>query len=1145
MKHMKKSLSLLLSLVMIASCLALYANAYSFIPGSSALLVKAGDLAGMIDVYKAERYGDNGNNRFSKMKSVSITAKGTTNAELLGDMTYVKFHKTGKAVVKTVAQVFDVKKNAYYDDTYSFTFYVASGTNYVVAFEPNGGDGNVNVYSGSKTILKGDQPHQSRTGYTFTGWATTVGGPVDYSTNVTAFEKAPMILYAQWKPNTYTLSFNANGGSVSPTSKSVTYGGTFGDLPTPTRAGYKFDGWYGSATGGGQFVSSSPYSFTQNLTIYAHWTKLTEISKIEITGITAPVVGEKPVTTGYKISSNITVKSCNWTENLYGDTYSVTSDTTFQSGKKYAISFEVKPADGYAFAAGSKMTATVDGKTALFSNPNVGVYYIRYVYGAPATKVSSVMITGVSEPSYGAAISTSGVKASAGFTITDSYWSKKNSSGIYSKTTDTAFQRDGEYSLYISGKIASGYVAADTLSAMIGGKKATVQKNGGNYSISYRYDKVTQNVWVTFDANGGTLTDAEKTKIVTVGSVYNALPTPTKTGYSFDGWYDGSTKITSASKVTKTANHTLTALWKAKTPTTVTVTFDPNGGTVSASEKTKTVTVGNAYGQLPVPTRSGYTFEGWFNAANNQITAATNVTVSSNHTLTAKWKALEAKTVTVTFDATPGLVETHTKTVTVGEKYGTLPIASRGGYKFLGWYDDTDALTTSVSVVNKSTDHTLKAKWESLAAKVTVTFDPNGGSVMPMAMSVEPGKLYGTLPTPIRSGFTFLGWYSKDSVKITNDTVVPYSVDHTLTAKWVENTAAPVTVSLDPGDGSVDDGSKTLEPGKPFGELPTPTRPGFVFLGWFDKDGNKISATDLVPPGNFTLTAKWEAETAPHTEHVYDEGKVTKAATCTATGEKTFTCTVCGATKTEVIPMAEHTYSEKAVTRQASCTATGEQSFTCSVCGGSYVEVIPKLSHDFKTVTTPATLKTSGEVVNTCSLCGETVVQRVIYRPKTFTLSAKKFTYNGKAKKPSVTVTDAKGEIVDPESYKVTYSGNKQIGTAKVKIVFRGEYSGTKTLKFKILPKKTVIKKLTAGSKAFKAVWKEIKTADGYQLQYATNKSFSKAKTLKINDATVTAKTVKKLLAEKIYYIRIRTVKIVGTTTYASAWSKIYKVKTK
>ena len=1145
MKHTKKALAALLAVLMLLSCVAISASAYSSLPASNAYLVKTGETVDMEAFYKANRYGASGANQFYNIKSVTITDKGTTYASVSGKK--VKFPQGGKAVVKLDAQYIVAKTGTIVDDPVSYAFYATSGTKYIVIFEPNGATANASIYADNKTIYKGDQPHYSRAGYTFDGWADTPGaGKAGYTSNITAVEKSPMILYAHWVPNTYTVTFNANGGDVTPKTKSVTYGEKFGTLPVPTRTGYQFDGWFGSPTTGGQFSASDPYSFTQNLTLYAHWTKLTEIKKIEITGITEPVEGAKPVKTGYKVSSNVTITGFRWTAKTSGGAYPETSDATFQSGKDYGVSFDVKPNDGYAFAAASSMTVTVNGKTAKFSNPSQGVYIVSYAFGAPSKTVSSVSVTGFSEPAYGAKITTTGIKASAGFEITNAFWSKKQSNGTYQTTTDATFQRGGEYSLNISGKISSGYTAADSLSIIFGSKKAAVKHNGGEYyAASYNYDPVTQNVFVTFEPAGGTLSAAQKSKLVTVGNAYGSLPEPTRSGYTFDGWYDGSTKITETSKVQRTADHTLTAQWKSNAPATVTVTFNANGGALADADKTGTVTVGTAYGQLPVPTRSGYTFDGWFDAADKQVTAATTVTATANHTLTAKWTKLEAKTVTVTFDATPGLVETHSKTVTVGEKYGSLPIASRGGYKFLGWYDDTDTLTTSVSVVNKTTDHTLKAKGESLAVTVTVGFDPAGGSVTPLTKSVEPGKLYGELPTPVRSGYTFIGWYTKDGVKITEDTVVPYSVDHNLTAKWAEKAADPVTVTLDPGDGAVDDGSKKLEPGKPFGELPTPTKPGFVFLGWYDKDGNKISATDLVPNGDFTLTAKWEAAAAPHTEHVYDDGKVTKEATCTATGEKTFTCTVCGTTRVEVIPMAKHTYADAVVTKQATCTATGEQSFTCSVCGGSYVEVIPKTGHSFVTTTTPATLKKSGEVTGTCSVCGETEVQRVIYRPKTYTLSAKTFTYNGKAKTPSVTVTDAKGEIIDPENYTLTYSGNKQIGVAKVKIAFSGDYSGTKTVKFKILPKKTAIKKLTAGTGAFKANWKQNKTGDGYQIQYATNKSFKKAKTVNINDATVTAKTVKKLLSEKTYYVRIRTAKVVGSKTYYSDWSKTYKIKTK
>ena len=1037
MKLTKKALCIFLAALMLLSCAAVSASAYSRIQNTDAYLAKTGETVDMIAFYKANRYGASGANQFYNLKTVTITDKGDTYASVSG--TKVKFPQGGKAVVKLNAQYIVAKTGKIVDDVVSYTFYVSSGSDYILIFEPNGGSGKAAVYSGNATVLAGYQPKYTRSGYTLDGWTRTPTGQMEFTGNISASKSIPVVLYAHWKPNTYTLSFNANGGSVSPASKSVTYGSTFGTLPTPTRAGYRFDGWYGTATGGGQFTSSSLYSFPQNLTIFAHWTKLTEIKSVDITGVVAPVVGAAPVKTGYKISSNVTVKSFNWTNKIGGGNYATTTDATFQDGKDYAVSFQLTPNEGYAFAAAGSMKATVNGKTATFTNPQQGVYYVRYVFGAPAKTVSSVMITGVSEPTYGGKVTTSGIKASAGFEITNSYWTKKQSNGTYQTTTDTTFQRGGEYGLNISGKIASGYVVSGTLSISVGSKKATVKHNGGEYyAASCYYNPVTQSVWVTFDPDGGTLADSEKTKIVTVGSAYGALPTPTKSGLSFDGWYDGSTKITSTSKVQRTENHTLKAHWKDKTPTNVAVTFDPNGGTIGDSQKTKIITVGNPYGALPVPTRTGYTFEGWFNAANNQITAATTVTVSSNHTLTAKWKKVEPKTVTVTFDATPGLVGEHSKTVTVGEKYGLLPIASRGGYKFLGWYDDADVHITSVSVVEKTTDHTLKAKWESTAAPHT---------------------------------------------------------EHTYDAG---------TVTKDPTCTAVGETTFTC-----------------------------------------TVCGATKTEEIPMKPHTFDAGTVIKEATCTATGEKTLKCTVCGLTKTEVIPKAPHTYTDAVVTKEATCTATGEKSFTCSVCGGSYVEVIPMTGHSFVESTTPATLKKSGEVVGTCSVCGETQQLAVIYRPKTYTLSANRFTYNGKAKTPSVTVTDAKGNLIEPESYELTYANNKDVGVAKVKITFKGDYSGTKTVKFKILPKKTGLKKLTAGSGAFKAVWKEIKSGDGYQLQYATNKSFKNAKTVTINDSTVTAKTIKKLLSGKTYFVRVRTVKLVGEKPFYAEWGKIKKVKTK
>lgn len=95
--------------------------------------------------------------------------------------------------------------------------------------------------------------------------------------------------------------------------------------------------------------------------------------------------------------------------------------------------------------------------------------------------------------------------------------------------------------------------------------------------------------------------------------------------------------------------------------------------------------------------------------------------------------------------------------------------------------------------------------------------------------------------------------------------------------------------------------------------------------------------------------------------------------------------------------------------------------------------------------------------------------------------------------------------------------------------------------------KGTSLKKLSAGTKQFKATWKAQKTeTTGYELQYATNKTFTSGKkTIKIKKNKTTSSTVKKLKSKKKYYVRIRTYKTVSGKKFYSGWSKVLNVKTK
>ena len=164
------------------------------------------------------------------------------------------------------------------------------------------------------------------------------------------------------------------------------------------------------------------------------------------------------------------------------------------------------------------------------------------------------------------------------------------------------------------------------------------------------------------------------------------------------------------------------------------------------------------------------------------------------------------------------------------------------------------------------------------------------------------------------------------------------------------------------------------------------------------------------------------------------------------------------------------------------------------------------------------------------------------------TLSKTAYTYDGKAKKPTVTVKYDKTVLKKDKDYTVTYAkGRKNVGAYKVTVQGKGNYTGTKVLTFKINPKGTSVSKVTTPKKRqLKVYWKMQATqTTGYQIQYSTSSKFKNAKTVTVKKNKTTKTTVKKLKAKKKYYVRIRTYKTVGKKKYCSSWSKAKAVKTK
>ena len=170
------------------------------------------------------------------------------------------------------------------------------------------------------------------------------------------------------------------------------------------------------------------------------------------------------------------------------------------------------------------------------------------------------------------------------------------------------------------------------------------QTSGNSGSITVNTPDDSNKVKITLDPNGGTVSPGYV--MCAKNGTYGKLPTPTKKGYTFSNWTpdkEGMFRetVSENTSIRGGSAHTLYALWSANK---YTVKFDANGGSVSY--KSKTVTFGNKYGELPIPKKEGYTFLGW--GANKDsktyYTAGSVVNTAANHTLYACW---DANTITV------------------------------------------------------------------------------------------------------------------------------------------------------------------------------------------------------------------------------------------------------------------------------------------------------------------------------------------------------------------------------------------------------------------------------------------------------------------------------------------------------------------
>jgi uncharacterized repeat protein (TIGR02543 family) len=317
-------------------------------------------------------------------------------------------------------------------------------------------------------------------------------------------------------------------------------------------------------------------------------------------------------------------------------------------------------------------------------------------------------------------------------------------------------------------------------------------------------------------------------------------------GYLFDGWFDAASGGTAWDFATNAiaAATTIYAQW---TVITNAVTFDSQGGSAVAGQ---VVDYDTTVTEPAAPTREGFTFDGWFDAASGGSAWDFGTdTVTSATTLYAQWTAI---TYTVTYNAQGGSA-VGAETVSSGSLATQPGDPTRTGYTFDGWYTaSSGGAAWDFGADTLLADTTLFAQWTAI--DYAVTFDSQGGSAV-SDVTANYGDLL-TEPTgPVLTGYRFDGWFTAPSGGTAWDFATNDVTDNlTLYAYWSELATVTFVSSSDAVP------SQSVVVGDFAAEPPAPTRPGYTFAGWFTASTGGEQWTFAADPAmsDVVLYAHWE-----------------------------------------------------------------------------------------------------------------------------------------------------------------------------------------------------------------------------------------------------------------------------------------------
>ena len=287
------------------------------------------------------------------------------------------------------------------------------------------------------------------------------------------------------------------------------------------------------------------------------------------------------------------------------------------------------------------------------------------------------------------------------------------------------------------------------------------------------------------------------------------LPIALKEGFTFEGWYDNAGFTgSSLSSIPAGWQGTLYAKWaEASTEHPQVIFWFLNGGTVNV-ELPKYIT--DTY-TLPIPTREGYVFAGWYSNSNFTSAEITLITAGWEGSLYAKWT--EETPEEVIYWVLNGGSVSGTLPSFVTSTY-TLPTPTRDGYVFAGWYDNPEFTGTALTSIPSGWEGTLYAKWTAEENTNDIKWELNGGSYKNGTLPTSVSRRY-TLPTawslnPPYDGCEFVGWYNNPDFTGNSLTRINAGWEGTLYAKWDCSSSTAEVIFWYLNGGKVEDGSATV-----------------------------------------------------------------------------------------------------------------------------------------------------------------------------------------------------------------------------------------------------------------------------------------------------------------------------------------------